>query len=257
VDEHRLFSLGMLILTVLCTAGYLLAAWRQSLRGREWPIWRLAFWLMGAFLLAVSLSPGVMRWAHLNLRWHMGQHLLLGMVAPLSLVLAAPVTLLLRSLSTDWARRVTACLQSELVRCLCHPLTALLLNIGGMYLLYATPLYAASLQSPGLHHLLHVHFILAGYLFCQAILGGPDRTVAHGEGLRLGVLLAAIAAHSILGKLMYGYLWPVGLTQPPEQIRAAAQLMFYGGDLVEMLMLAVLLLGGRLTRRQPLPLVRV
>jgi len=157
-----------------------------------------------------------------------------------------------------WARVVVACLQSDLARFLCHPITTLMLNIGGMYLLYGTALYAASLQSPALHHLLHLHFILAGYLFCQAVLGGPDRmAVRHGAGLRLGVLLAAIALHSLLGKLAYGYLWPVGLQQPAEQVRSAAQLMYYGGDLVEMLMLVLLLLGGRLTRRQPLPLVRV
>lgn len=136
--------------------------------------------------------------------------------------------------------------------------TALVLNIGGMYLLYATALYAASLESAALHHLLHVHFILAGYLFCQAVLGGPDRMAGrHSSNLRLAVLLAAIAAHAVLGKLAYGYLWPVGVREPAEQVRSAAQLMYYGGDLIEGLMLVLLLLGGRLTRRQPLPLVRV
>ena len=256
--EHRLFALWLLGLTLLFTAGYLVAMSRQSRRGRDWPLWRLVFWLAGTFVLVAAASPGAMRWAHADLRWHMGQHLLLGMLAPLLLVLSAPVTLMLRSVPVTWARVVVACLQSDLARFLCHPITTLMLNIGGMYLLYGTALYAASLQSPALHHLLHLHFILAGYLFCQAVLGGPDRMAArHGAGLRLGVLLAAIAFHSLLGKLAYGYLWPAGLRQPAEQVRSAAQLMYYGGDLVEMLMLVLLLLGGRLTRRQPLPLVRV
>lgn len=256
--EHRLFALWLLGLTLLFTIGYLAGMSRQLHRGREWPLWRLAFWLAGTFLLVSAASPGVMRWAHIDLRWHMGQHLVLGMLAPLLLVLAAPASLLLRSVPVAWARVVAACLQSDLIRLLCHPITALVLNIGGMYLLYATPLYAASLQSAALHHLLHLHFILAGYLFCQAVLGGPDRMAArHSAGLRLAVLLTAIAAHSILGKLAYGYLWPEGLQQPAEQVRSAAQLMYYGGDLIEVLMLVLLLLGGRLTRRQPLPLVRV
>lgn len=257
-DEHRLFSLGILALTLALTGAYLVGVQRQSRRGRSWPTGRLLFWLMGTFVLVIAVSPGVMRWAHVDMRWHMGQHLLLGMLAPLALVLAAPFSLLLRSLPVAWARRVAVWLGSDLARLFCHPLTALLLNIGGMYLLYATPLYAASLQSPALHHLLHVHFMLAGYLFCQAVLGGPDRmATAHAGSLRLAVLLIAIAAHAILGKLMYGYLWPVGVAQPSEQLRTAAQLMFYGGDVIEALMLILLLLGGRLTRRQPLPLVRV
>lgn len=256
--EHRLFALSMLVLIVMITAGYLLAVWRQWSRGRQWPWQRVNCWLAGGFLLGVSLAPGVMHSAHLDLRWHMVQHMLLAMLAPLLLVLGAPATLLLRSLPITAARPLARLFGSVLGAFFCHPITALVLNVGGMYLLYATPLYAASLQSPALHHLVHIHFIVAGYLFCLAVLGGPDK-VAHGAGpgLRLGVLLLAIAAHSILGKLMYGHLWPVAVDHPAAQIQAAAQLMYYSGALVEMALLGLLLIGGRLTRNQPLPLVRV
>nr|MBI1228945.1 hypothetical protein [Cytophagales bacterium] len=47
------------------------------------------------------------------------------------------------------------------------------LNIGGMYVLYLTPLYVLSLTNPWLHHLIHLHFLLAGYLFSWSIIG-PD-----------------------------------------------------------------------------------
>lgn len=224
---HPLFSLIMLVFVVALTGAYLLAVGRQWARGRRWPWLRVVCWLCGSFSLAISLAPGVMHAAHLDLRWHMAQHILTGMLAPLLLVLTAPVT-------------------------------ALLLSIGGMYLLYATPLYAVGLQSVAVHHLVHIHFILAGYLFCQAVLGGPDKVArVAGAKMRLGILLVAIAAHSILSKLMYGYLWPVAVDYSAAQIQAAAQLMYYAGALIEIMLLGLLLLGGRLTRTQPLPLVRV
>lgn len=256
--NHGVFSFVMLSLVAAATVGYLLAVWQQWCSRRRWPWLRVGCWLSGSFLLGLSLLPGVMHHAHLDLRWHMGQHVLMSMLAPLLLVLAAPVTLLLRSMPVAAARPLAGLLGGPLFGFLCHPLTALVLNIGGMYLLYATPLYAASLESAALHNLVHIHFILAGYLFCQAVLGGPDKAAASaGFGLRLGVLLTAIAAHAILGKLMFGYLWPVRLDYSAQHIQAAAQLMYYAGDLAEMLLLIILLAGGRLTRSQPLPLVRV
>jgi hypothetical protein len=80
-----------------------------------------------------------------DLRGHMAQHLLIGMFAPLGLVLAAPVTLALRTLPVKAARRLATLLRSRPARWVGHPVTALALNSGGMFLLYLTPLYAATL----------------------------------------------------------------------------------------------------------------
>src|SRR5690606_34815391 len=109
--------------------------------------------------------------------WHMVQHLLIGMFAPLALVLAAPLTLTLRSVprrASQWLVRV---LHSEFVVWLSHPISALFLNIGGMYVLYLTPLYETSLHSTAVHYWVHIHFLLAGYLFAWAI-AGPDSYMA-------------------------------------------------------------------------------
>src|SRR5690606_757641 len=123
--------------------------------------------------------------------------LLLGMFAPLALVLGAPVSLLLRSLPRRGARVCLALLHSPPLRLLTRPWMALLLNIGGMYLLYLTPLFAAMASSPALHVLVHLHFLLAGYLFCWAILAGPDPGLRPARPLRrLGVLFAGMAAHA-------------------------------------------------------------
>jgi putative membrane protein len=65
-------------------------------------------------------------------------------------------------------------LRSVPAQFLTHPVTALVQNIGGMWLLCAMALCAAALESSALHAAVHLHFLAAGYLFCWPILAGPD-----------------------------------------------------------------------------------
>lgn len=219
---------------------YLVAAARQRRVARNWNGWRTASFVVGIVMLALAVSPPLTALAHHDLRGHMVQHLLLGMLAPLALVLAAPVTLALRTLTVHVGRRVSALLRSRPLHTIAHPVTALVLNVGGMYLLYLTPLYAATLTSPLLHGLVHLHFLAAGYLFAGAIAGLDPAPRRPGPRTRLAVLFIAIAAHSTLAKLMYAYGWPRGTPHDLDQIRAAAQLMYYGGDLAELLLAVAL-----------------
>ncbi|PMR72733.1 cytochrome c oxidase assembly protein [Billgrantia endophytica] len=239
--DISLLAVLPLILLLFITLAYLSAAYRQRPATGGWSGWRTGFFIAGSLLLGVAFAPPIMAWAHHDLRLHVVQHLLIGMLAPLAWVLSAPVTLLLRTLPPRTSRHVVMVLRSRPVRTISHPLSALLLNIGGMYLLYLTPLYAATLQHPALHHWMHLHFLVAGYLFCWSILAGPD-AAPHAPGMRfrLGVLFVSMATHAILGKLMYGYLWPRGTGHDVEEIQAAAQLMYYGGDLAEVLLAIVL-----------------
>lgn len=235
------FVLLLLMLTVWFA--YLLAGLWQGRRHAGWPLWRLASFTTGSALLVVALSPPLMSLGHIDLRVHMAQHLMLGMFAPIALMLGKPVTLLLRSVPVTVARGITALLGSLPARLLTHPVTALLLDVGGLYLLYLTPLYQLSLADPAVHVLLHLHFILAGYLFCWAIAGPDPAPHRAGFRIRLVVLFLATAAHSILGKVMYGYGYPRDVGYALSEIEAAGQLMYYGGNLAEMA-LALLFFAG-------------
>jgi len=238
LDGLAIGALGLLL--VLLLAAYWVAAKKQWRAGHDWSRWRAVSFVAGIVLLAVALSPPIAQLAHHDFRGHMVQHLLLGMLAPLGLVFAAPMTLLLRTVSASLARRIIALLHTRLVRCISDPITALVLNVGGMYLLYLTPLYALTHSSPALHVLVHWHFLAAGYLFVWAI-AGPD-PAPHRASLRarLIVLFVGIAAHSTLGKLMYAYLWPRGTDHGVDEIRAGAKLMYYGGDVAELLLVIAL-----------------
>lgn len=236
----------IILLYLLVAAGALAYAgllWRQRALGRGWPLHRSLLFALGIALVAYGLSPALMAAGHADLRVHMTQHMLLGMFAPLALVLGQPLTLLLRGLPVPAARRLTGALHAAPLRWLMHPLTALALNVGGMYLLYLTPLYAAMLSSGPLHLLVHFHVIAAGFLY-TAVLAGVDPSPLRAPfSWRLGTLLAGAGLHAVLGKLMFAELYPRGTADSAEVIEAAARRMYYWGDLAEALLACVLFWG--------------
>ncbi|MGW3785047.1 cytochrome c oxidase assembly protein [Micromonospora chokoriensis] len=224
---------------VVVLAGvYLLAAVRDQ---RGWDHRRTAAWLAGCALLAVAVGP--LGWLAGDPRGHMAQHLLLGMLAPLGLVLGAPVTLLLR-VSPPSVRRATGrLLGARALHLLAHPVTAALLTTGGLALVLLTPLYAVAERQPVLHHVLHLHYLAAGYLFAWSLAGPDPAPRRPGLAVRIGALIGAAAGHSVLAKYLYAHAetLPPGLTdREPEAFRSAAQLMYYGGDLAELLLAVAL-----------------
>ncbi|WP_432118700.1 cytochrome c oxidase assembly protein [Streptomyces sp. bgisy032] len=242
---------ALAVLGVLLTATtYLALAHRARRRNpaRGWSPWRTAGFLTGLALLAVALLPPVAPFAHADFRGHMVQHLLIGMYAPLALVLGAPVTLLLRVLPAPHARRLTAVLHSRPARLLTHPAVALLLSTGSLAVLYFTPLHDTATAHPAGHWLLHLHFLLSGCLFAHAIAGPDPAPARPGVRARLVWLGAAIAGHAVISQLMYGGFW-VHVHAPVPEVQGGAEIMYYGGDIAELLLAAALIATWRPDRR--------
>ena len=98
----------------------------------------------------------------MDFRAHMVTHLLLGQAVPLLLVAAAPVTLLLRALPVGDARRVTWLLGTWPLRWLTEPVVAGALSVGGLWVLYRTPVYALTHVYGWVHLLVHAHLLISG-----------------------------------------------------------------------------------------------
>ncbi len=242
MHHSGLFETGLAAVALAAWLAYLVAVIRLRVRGRRWSGWRTTSFTLGTLLLVMALSPSLVHFAHQDLRGHMLQHLLLGMFAPLGLVLAAPVTLTLKTLRADHARQLVRVLRTRPVHWLGHPVAALLLNVGAMYLLYLSPLYTWTLTSPVLHGWLHLHFLVAGCLFTWAIAGPDPGASRPSFNLRFIVLFLSMATHAALAKIMYAYHWPRAAGYSLEELQAAAQWMYYGGDLAEVLLLIALML---------------
>lgn len=202
----------------------------QSRHSRGWPWYRSLSWFLGVVAAASGFVGPLAAASHDGFVAHMWAHLLVGMAAPLLLVLGAPVTLALRSLHVIPARRLARLMRSLPARVLTLPVVAVTLNVGGMWMLYATPLYEAVQQSPVLHFVVMTHFLLAGYLFTASIVPVDPAPHRAGFPLRMTVLILALAAHGILAKTLYSHP-PTGVSAVDAQ--AGAMLMYYAGDVID------------------------
>jgi putative membrane protein len=205
-------------------------------RGRGWPLWRALCWCAGIASATASVVGPLAAAAHDSFVAHMTAHLLAGMLAPLLLVVAAPVTLALRGLAPTPARRVSRLLRSIPARVVAHPITAAALSTGGLWAIYRSPILPAMQASPLVHVLVHGHLLLAGYLFTAAVIGVDPRPHPVPRPFVAAVLVLSMAAHGILAKHLYA--------DPPAgfavgDVREGAQLMYYAGAWLEAVVIVI------------------
>jgi len=231
-------------LALLCYAfplgligSYLIAVYWSNQKYKKWPVTRIAFWIIGVFSVFLGVMGPIAEKAHASFQAHMLTHLLLGMLGPLLLVLAAPVTLLLRNVSVENGRLISKLLRSFYVQWITHPLMTIFLNAGGLWLLYTTNLYSAMHSFIWLFVVVHIHVFLAGYVFTLSMIyiePTPHRTSFR---LRAIALIAAMAAHGILSKWIYANP-PAGVDAMDAQ--QGGMLMYYGGDMIDLIIVILL-----------------
>ena len=93
-------------LVVVFAAAYVIGVRRLQARGRSWPATRTAAFLSGLVVVLVATDSGLAAYDRVLYSLHVVQHILLGMVAPLLLVLGAPITLALQAGSRASQRRI-------------------------------------------------------------------------------------------------------------------------------------------------------
>ncbi|OXM63476.1 cytochrome c oxidase assembly protein [Amycolatopsis vastitatis] len=223
----------MSVLAIVVFAGYELGAWRLRRRGDRWPPARDVAFGAGAATAAGAVLPPD------TFTGHMLQHVLLGMLAPVLLVLARPVTLLLRAVPPAARRGLKPVLGSRAAAVLVFPPFAALLEASSLWLLYRTGLFAASGREPVLHVFVHVHVLATGALFTASVCRLDPLRHSWGLGVRAGALIGAAAAHAVLAKTLY-VAAPPGVVLAAADRQAGAELMYYGGDVVELAIAVIL-----------------
>jgi len=230
------FDLLLTLPFVLAVIVYLRMAVVSNHRCKRWPFYRYVCWILGVIFSAAVLIGPIAKLTHENFISHMVGHLFLGMLAPLLLVLAAPMTLLMRTLRVRSARRLSRVLKSFPVSIYCNPVVASILNIGGLWVLYTTELYSAMHHNLLLHIVVHIHIFIAGYLYTISILYIDPAPHRYGFIFRAVVLILSLAGHGILSKYIYAYP-PLGVTT--DQAEIGGMIMYYGGDLVEIILIFI------------------
>ncbi len=184
---------------LVVAAAYLVGVRRLHAQGRSWPATRTVPFLSGLAVILIATESGIASYDRVLFSLHVVQHILLGMVAPLLLVLGAPVTLALQAGSRPTQRLVLRVLRSGPARVLTHPLTAWLLFGTSIVTLYFTPLYELSLSNGWFHVATHAYFVLAGTLFLAHVVGLDPIPHALGYGARLLYVLVLLPFHTFVG----------------------------------------------------------
>ncbi|KRF03395.1 hypothetical protein ASG89_23445 [Paenibacillus sp. Soil766] len=215
---------------------YLYAAKKSSRTFRKWPVARVIYWFLGIFCAVLPIAGPLAHLAYMNFTAHMLGHLLLGMMAPLFIALAAPVTLGLRTLPLQSSRRLARILRSLPFRIVSDPFAASALNIGGLYILYTTDLFSSMHHSSVLFLFVHLHIFSAGYLFTTSIIYIDKPSHRTSFVYRSIAFVSSMAAHGMLSKYLYANSLD-GISA--VQVEIGAKLMYYGGDAIDMVILVI------------------
>jgi cytochrome c oxidase assembly factor CtaG/putative copper export protein len=194
-----------LVVSVLAVTLYLLGVRRMRARGDSWPAARTVGWVLGwaIFMWATCGAPGV--YGRVLFSVHMLLHMTVSMAAPILMVLAAPATLALRTLTPRHDKTLgprellLGLLHSRYLAVIGNPIVAAAIFFGSLVVFYFSPLFELALRTHTGHVLMTTHFLLAGYLFAWVLVGidpGPRR---WPPSLRLVILFATISFHAFFG----------------------------------------------------------
>lgn len=196
------------VLAVLSIVGlvvYLAAVIRLGRTGVRWPWWRTLAWIGGTATLFAVTGTWLNGYSMVLFSVHMTQHMVLSLIVPLLLLLAAPVTLALRTLprgtgpaGTPRALLLDA-LHSRFARFISHPLFTVPLFLASLYAVYFTPLFDALMGSPVGHQFMLAHFVVTGLLFFGPIVAQDPwpRTLSHPG--RILELFLPVPFHAFFG----------------------------------------------------------
>jgi len=172
-------------------------------RGDRWPVGKSLAWGGGLALVGWSTFGGLGLYAHVLFSAHMVSHMVLSMVAPILLVLGAPVTLALRTLPGprvpgEVAPRqlLVSLLHSRPVRLLTHPLVAVALFITSLYGLYFSGLFDALMADHLGHVAMELHFLFVGSLFFYVLVGVDPAPRRLPQLVRFALLLFTLPFHA-------------------------------------------------------------
>ncbi len=198
--EPDALMIGLLIIAV---ALYIKGVMVLTKRGDKWPVGRTISFAIGISAIDFATSGGLGLYAQFSFSWHMIAHMTLGMIAPIAIVLSAPITLALRTLPQGRNKEergvrgtLLSALHSRYSTIIVNPVGALAIFDGSLFALYFTPLFNNLMSNHAGHLFMSIHFLLAGFLFFHVIIGVDPNPKRPPFLARIVTLLAAMSIHA-------------------------------------------------------------
>jgi len=227
----------------LIAIAYGLRARTLARRGQPVPSWRIGLFALGIALLVVAIASPLAAVAEDELfSFHMGQHLVLGDLAPLCLLAGLTGSLLRPVLALPGVMRL---------RALANPFVAFPIWVANLALWHVPALYEAAVESSVVHALEHVAFFSAGIVLWLPVLETLPAPEWFGSGAKLGYIVGVRLVGTLLGNVFiwgepfYGIYGAgndyLGLSPQADQ-SLAGSLMMLEGSLVTVVAIAWLFL---------------
>jgi cytochrome c oxidase assembly factor CtaG len=218
------------------------------------PLDRPFFFLVGLACIAVALLSGIERYDTELFAVHMVQHMLLVFGAAPAIILAAPITLLLRvATPAIRARWILPVLRSRVVKVLAHPLVAWLLFTAVMWGSHVSPLFDAALEDPLLHDVEHALYLGTALLFWWPVVGRDPSPWRLPYPARVFYLALQMPLNSLLGvailfseQVFYPHYATTGRPWPPsplEDQQLAGAIMWGVGDAAFLVAILLVIAG--------------
>ena len=225
-----LFAIVELTILTAAVIFYGHRAMTLSWKGRPVPRWRIASFGFGLMLTATPLLTPLGNIADELVLAHMVEHLLIGDIAPIFLVIG---------MTRSMMQPILAIKLFDKLKILAHPAVALPLWCINLYFWHIPALYEEATGGTVLHSLEHMSFIATGCLMWTPVFGSLPMPGWFGPGWTITYTLLARFATAALGNILMWsgtVLYPLyatgdakwGISPIADQSTAGAIMMIEG-----------------------------
>jgi putative copper resistance protein D len=243
----------MLSCVLVAGVAYVLGARRVG----SWPALHTVAFITGLIAVIWATCSRISMYAMVSFESHMIAHMMLSMLAPILLVLGAPVTLALRALPavSDGHERsprawLAGLLHSRYSQFITQPLVVLAIFTFGLYGIYFTSAFSSLMSGHIGHMFMEVHFLLTGFLFAFTVIGIDPAPRPLPHWARLLMVLVAMSLHAFfavaimqatqpLGDAWYSQVRPPWIVTPLADTYAGGGVAWAIGEVPSMVLLVV------------------
>ena len=194
-DLESVLQLIALGLSVLAYVGYRRRKETLAAQGRPVPDWREWCFIGGLLVLLAVLSPPVDSWSDKAFAAHMAQHLFIGDIAALLLVLGMNGPMMQPILHIHVIDRL---------RFLANPIPAISVWAVNFYVWHLPFMYRAAYDNDLIHAVQHLSFLIFGAVMWMPLFGPLPKPEWFNNFAKLGYILAVRLFGTLLGNV---FIW--------------------------------------------------